>query len=342
MREAAAGLESAAGMADITSSADITVRHTGGFPAAPYLRTKRSARGIMADVCIALVPALLGAAYFFGIRALSLTAVSLAVCVLTEYVWEKLTKSPVTVGDLSAAVTGMLLAMNLPVTTPYWVAVSAGIFTILFAKQFLGGIGNNFVNPALLGRLFVMLVWPGRVMQYVMPGSAGADAVTSATILGSIKSGGKNPYSYWEMFVGSIPGSLGETSKLLLLAGFVYLCYKGAVNAGAALIYTGTVAAVTFVLGPQGLFTGDILENLLSGGLILGACYMLTDYMFVSRKGKILYAVTAGLLTSLFRIYSVYPEGVCFGILTANCLSGAMSSLYKRHVYGVARTYKSL
>ncbi|MDC7290104.1 RnfABCDGE type electron transport complex subunit D [Blautia schinkii] len=329
-------------IADVTGSADILVRQAEKFPVAPYLRTKRSSRGIMGDVCIALVPALLGAAYFFGMRALGLAAASVAVCVLTEYVWQKLTKSPVTVGDLSAAVTGILLAMNLPVTTPYWVVISAGIFTILIAKQLLGGIGNNFVNPALLGRLFVMLVWPGRVMQYVLPGSAGTDAVTSATILGSIKSGGENPYSYWEMFVGAIPGSLGETSKLLLLVGFAYLCYKGAVNAGAALIYTGTVAAVTFVLGPQGLFTGDILENLLSGGLILGACYMLTDYMFVSRKGKILYAVTAGVLTSLFRIYSVYPEGVCFGILTANCLSGAMSSLYKRHVYGVDRTYKPL
>lgn len=328
--------------ADVTGSADISMRQAKKFPVAPYLRTKRSSRGIMGDVCIALVPALLGAAYFFGMRALGLTVVSLAVCVFTEYIWQKLTKSPVTVGDLSAAVTGILLAMNLPVTTPYWVVISSGIFTILIAKQLLGGIGNNFVNPALLGRLFVMLAWPGRVMQYVLPGSTGTDAVTSATILGSVKSGGENPYSYWEMFVGAIPGSLGETSKLLLLVGFAYLCYKGAVNAGAALIYTGTVAAVTFVLGPQGLFTGDILENLLSGGLILGACYMLTDYMFVSRKGKILYAVTAGVLTSLFRIYSVYPEGVCFGILTANCLSGAMSSLYKRHVYGVDRTYKPL
>lgn len=319
---------------------EITARETQALPVGPYLRTKRTSRGIMGDVCIALVPAILGAVYFFGGRALGLTAASLAACVLTEYIWQRLTKSPVTVGDLSAAVTGILLAMNLPVTVPYWVVVSAGVFTILMGKQFLGGIGNNFVNPALLGRLFVMVVWPSRIMQYVLPGGSGADAVTSATILGSLKSGGENPYSYWEMFIGRIPGSMGETSKLLLLAGFAYLCYKGAVNAGAALIYITTVAAVTCVLGPAGLFTGDILESVLSGSLILGACYMLTDYMFVSRKGKMLYAATAGVLTALFRIYSVYPEGVCFGILTANCLCGAMSGLYRRHVYGVARTYK--
>ena len=305
------------------------------FPPGPYLRAERTTGGIMKDVCIALLPALLGAVYFFGIRALDLAGVSVVTCVLTEYIWQKATKAQVTVGDFSAAVTGLLLAMNLPVTVPYEVLIAAGIFTILVGKQLLGGIGNNFVNPALLGRLFVMTVWPAKVMQYVLPLTSGADSVTSATVLGTIKSGGESPYTYWQMFVGAVPGSLGETSKLLLLAGFGYLCYKGVVNMWAALIYTGTVTLLTFIFAPGGMYTGDILQNVLSGGLILGACFMLTDYMFVSRSGKILYALTAGALTAWFRLYSSYPEGVCFGILTANCLTGVLSLFYHRHVYGV-------
>lgn len=305
------------------------------FPAGPYLRWERTTGSIMKDVAIALIPALLGAVYFFGIQALDLAAVSVAVCVLTEYIWQKATKAQVTVGDFSAVVTGLLLAMNLPVTTPYGVLISADVFAILAGKQLLGGIGNNFVNPALLGRLFVMSVWPGKVIQYVLPFTAGTDAVTSATVLGNLKSGGENPYTLWQMFLGAVPGSLGETSKLLLLVGFVYLWYKGVVNVWAAVIYTVTVAVLTFILGPGGMFTGNILENILSGGLILGACFMLTDYMFVSRSGKILYAFTAGALTAWFRLYSSYPEGVCFGILTANCLVGVLSLFCHRHVYGV-------
>lgn len=308
------------------------------FPSGPYLRTEKTTKGIMLDVCAALLPALAGAVYFFGFRVLWLTGFSAAVCVLTEYLWQKLTKSQVTVGDFSAVVTGILLAMNFPVTTPYAVAALSGIFSILVGKQLLGGIGNNFVNPALLGRLFVMLAWPGKIMQYVLPRKYDTDAVTSATVLGSLKQNVKSGYSYWQMAVGDIPGALGETSKLLLLLGFVYLCLRKTVNAGAAIVYIVTVAAVTFVLGPEGWFTGDILGNTLGGGLILGACYMLTDYMFVSRSGKILYAFTAGLFTALFRIYSNYPEGVCFGILTANCLSGVFSGIYRRHVYGIKDT----
>lgn len=302
---------------------------------APYLRRERTTAGIMGDVCIALIPGILGGAYYFGSRVLALTAVSVAVCVLTEYLWQRLTKAPVTAEDFSAVVTGMLLAMNFPVTVPWPVLAAAGVFAVLAAKQFMGGIGTNFANPALVGRLFVMLVWPGKIMQYVLPGSGGADAVTSATALSIKKGGGVVPYSYWEMFAGDIPGAMGETCKLLLLAGFFYLCYKEVVNAEAALIYTGTVALAVWVLGPEGWFTGDALAAVLSGGLILGACFMLTDYMFVSRKGKALYAVTAGVLTALFRLYSPYPEGVCFGILTANCLSGALAGFYRQHVYGV-------
>lgn len=303
----------------------------------PHLRTDLTTRGIMLHVSISLIPALLGAVYFFGIRSLYLTGLSVAVCVMTEYLWQKLTKKQITAGDFSAIVTGMLLAFNMPVTVPAWVIVVTAVFSILFVKQMFGGIGNNFANPALMGRLLAMVVWPGTVMQYVAPRTLEADAVSSATVLGVVKNGGEAGYSYLQMFLGETPGALGETSKLLLLAGFAYMCYMGIVNAEAALTYIGTVLVLTFVFGPTGLFTGDILLNLFGGGLILGGCYMLTDYVFISRRGRLLYAVTAGVITAAIRIFSHYPEGICFGILTANCLAGGLSFLYKKHIYGTKK-----
>ncbi len=302
----------------------------------PHLRTERTTRLVMMDVCISLVPALLGAVYFFGIQALYLTGLSVAVCVLTEYIWQKLTKKPVTAFDFSAVVTGMLLAFNMPVTVPVWALTASCVFSILVVKQMFGGIGNNFVNPALMGRLFVMVVWPSAVMQYVAPRTA--DAMSSATILGTVKGGAQTGYSYFQMFIGEVPGAMGETSKLLLLVGFAYMCYRGIVNLEAAVTYIATVTVLTFVFGPEGLFTGDILLNLFGGGLIMGGCYMLTDYVFVSRKGRILYAAAAGIITAAIRIFSTYPEGICFGILTANCLAGLLSMLYRKHVYGTEKT----
>lgn len=301
---------------------------------APYLRAHYSTKTIMRDLVISLLPALLGAVYFFGIRALGMTVVSAAVCVLAEYAWQKIRGEQVTAGDFSAAATGMLIAFNMPVTTPFWVVVIADLFAIIAVKQIFGGIGNNFVNPALMGRLLVMTVWPGKLMQYVQPGT---DGVSSATILGSAKQYAESGYTYLQMFLGDIPGAIGETSKALLLIGFGYLWYRGIVNVKAAAVYIGTVAVLTFVLGPQGLFTGDFFGNLLGGGLIMGGCYMLTDYAFVSSKGKLLFAAVAGIITALIRIFSLYPEGICFGILTANCLAGILSMLEKKHVYGVTQ-----
>lgn len=303
----------------------------------PHLRTPRTTRNVMMHVAISLIPALLGAIYYFGIQALYLSGLSVAVCVLTEYIWQKITKKQVTAGDFSAVVTGLLLAFNMPVTVPVWTLIAADVFSILVVKQMFGGIGNNFVNPALMGRLLVMVAWPGAVMQYVAPRTVSVDAVSAATVLGTAKSGAETGYSYLQMFLGEMPGAMGETSKLLLLVGFAYMCYKGIVNAEAALTYIGTVLVLTFIFGPEGLFTGDILLNLFGGGLIMGGCYMLTDYAFASRKGKLIYAAVAGIITAAIRIFSVYPEGICFGILTANCMAGILSMLYKKHVYGMKK-----
>lgn len=303
----------------------------------PHLRTTQSTRNIMLQVSVSLLPALLGSIYFFGIRSLFLTALSVVSCVLAEFIWQRLTKKQVTAGDFSAVVTGILLAFNMPVTVPYWVIVVTAIFSIVVVKQMFGGIGNNFANPALMGRLLAMAVWPGTVMQYTAPQTLAADAVSSATVLGAVKSGGEAGYSYLQMFLGEMPGAIGETSKLLLLVGFAYMCFKGIVNIEAALTYIATVLILTFIFGPSGLFTGDILLNLLGGGLIMGGCYMLTDYAFTTRRGRLLYAVTAGVITAGIRIFSNYPEGICFGILTANCLAGALSLLYKKHIYGTKK-----
>lgn len=303
----------------------------------PHLRANRTTGNIMFHVSVSLIPALLGAVYFFGIRALCLTVLSVSVCVLTEYLWQKLTKKQVTIRDFSAVVTGILLAFNMPVTVPAWVIIICAVFSILIVKQMFGGIGNNIVNPALMGRLLAMVVWPGTVMQYAAPQTLAADAVSSATVLGAVKGGAEAGYTYLQMFLGEIPGAIGETSKLLLLVGFAYMCCTGIVNAEAALAYIASVLVLTFIFGPAGLFTGDILLNLFGGGLIMGGCYMLTDYVFVSRRGKLLYAVTAGIITAAIRIFSNYPEGICFGILTANCLAGALSVVYRRHIYGTEK-----
>ena len=302
----------------------------------PHLRTPRTTRNVMMHVTISLIPALLGAIYYFGIQALYLSGLSVAVCVLTEYIWQKITKKQVTAGDFSAVVTGLLLAFNMPVTVPVWALVAADVFSILVVKQMFGGIGNNFVNPALMGRLLVMVAWPAAVMQYVVPRTVSVDAVSAATILGTAKSGAETGYSYLQMFLGEMPGAMGETSKLLLLIGFAYMCYKNCKCRSSSYLYWNSYN-FNFYLRSGWLFTGDILLNLFGGGLIMGGCYMLTDYAFASRKGKLIYAAVAGIITAAIRIFSVYPEGICFGILTANCMAGMLSVLYKKHVYGMKK-----
>ena len=303
----------------------------------PYLRNRRSVSWIMGQVLISLVPALAGSVYFFGGRSLLVAGMAVLCCVLAELGWQAAAKQKITVTDLSAAVTGVLLAMNLPVSVPLWAVAAASVFAIILVKQFFGGIGCNFLNPALMGRLLLMVVWPGTMVSAPGPVTLPADMVSSATVLSAVRAGEPLPYSYWQMFLGEIPGALGETSKLLLLIGFAYLCYLGIVNVQAALSYIGAAAAVTWILGPEGLFTGNILGNLLGGGLLLGGFYMTTDYGYSTRRGRALFGLTAGLLTGLLRVYGPYSEAVCFGILAANGLAGLTALAYRPHVYGTEK-----
>jgi len=302
----------------------------------PHIVMDRSTKEIMQDVVIALIPAFLGSVYFFGINALILVLTAVTTCVLSEYIWQKIRKEQLTAGDWSAVVTGVLLAFNVPSTTPVWAVMVASVFAIIVAKQFFGGIGSNFANPALMGRALLLFLWPASISGYVTTYHAGTDAVSSATVLGLYKSGaGITEFSKWDMFIGNIPGCIGETSKLLLLIGFAYLCYRRVVNIGSAAAYILTVLLVTYIFSNDGFFKGDILTNLLSGGLILGACYMMTDYASVAPRVKVTLAVIAGLITAAIRLWGKLPEGVSYGILAANCLSGLVDYIIKPHIYGV-------
>mgnify|MGYP000844867868 FL=1 len=302
----------------------------------PHIRDRVTTKGIMSDVTIALTPAFLGSIYFFGIQSVIVVLTCVAACVFAEYIWQSLRKEQITAGDFSAVVTGMLLGMNFPVTTPIWVLVIASFFSIIVVKQMFGGIGQNFANPALMGRALVVLLWPGTISQYVATNHGGLDATSSATVLSLIK-GGKEivDYSYWDMFIGNIPGALGETSKLLLLLGFIYLCFRKIVSLTTSITYIITVVAITFIFGQDGFFTGDILTNLLGGGLLYGAFFMITDYASVAPRVKVTLALIAGIVTGIIRVWGIYPEGVCFGILVANCLSGLVERILPPHIYGV-------
>lgn len=292
----------------------------------PHLRSPKTTAGIMKDVCIALIPAAIGSCIFFGINALLLILVSVAACVAGEAIWQKAHRQPVTVGDFSAVVTGILIAFNVSSTTPLWVVILADLFAIIVVKQFFGGLGSNIVNPALMGRLFIMLVYPAKLMSYAMPMEV--DVVSGATILSAMKHGTEAGFTLLDAFLGKVPGALGETSVLLLLIGFVYLAVKKEVNVAVSAAFFATVFVLT------ALFGMDPFYQLCSGGLALGGFFMLTDYNFSSRMGKILYGVLAGVIVAAIRIWGSYPEGVCYAILIVNCMSGLLEEIRNRYVYG--------
>lgn len=293
----------------------------------PHLRTPKTTTSIMRDVCIALAPAAVGSVVFFGVRALLLLAVSVITCVAAEALWQSATKQKVTVTDFSAVVTGMLLAFNVSSTTPVWAVILASLFAIIVVKQLFGGIGSNVFNPALMGRLFLMVAYPAQIMSYAEPMQA--DAMSSATILSAVKHGGEAGYSLLDAFIGKIPGALGETSALLLLAGFAYLVYKKEVNYTVSGAFFATVLVLSLVAGQNPLL------HLFSGGAVLGGCFMLTDYNFSGVKGHIAYGVVTGVVLMGIRILGTFPEGMCYAILIANCLAVLVDKLQKKHVYGI-------
>lgn len=286
----------------------------------PHIHTDENVQKIMKDVVIALIPAAAAAVYFFKLQAALLILVTVLSCVLSEYVWCRLTKKENSISDLSAVVTGILLAFNFSPEVPLWIAAIGGVFAIIIVKQLFGGLGHNFVNPALAARAFLMASWPVQMTSFIIPG---ADAVSSATPLAMIKKGseaaGQLP-GLMNLFLGNIGGCIGETSVLALLIGAVYLLAKRVITIETPAAYIGTVALMTWILGGDKPFTGDFVYHILAGGLVLGAFYMATDYTTspITFKGRIIMGAGCGILTSVIRLYGGYPEGVSYSILLMN------------------------
>lgn len=291
----------------------------------PQVRAKRGTREIMLDVIIALLPALVVGVWQFGAQALIPLAVSIVSCVFFEWAYRKLMKKPDSIGDLSAVVTGILLAYTLPANCQWWMPIIGAFFAIVVVKQLYGGIGKNFLNPALAGRAFLLASYALFMTTWVVPSSlaSAVDATTMATPLSYMKAGEALPqyFTYKSMFLGTMPGCLGEVSALALLIGGVYLLCRKVITWHIPVSFIGTVALLTLIFGSKngGGYTHVqwMLDNLLSGGLLLGAFFMATDYSTspVTAPGRIIYGVGCGALTVLIRVFGGFPEGVSFAIL---------------------------
>ena len=295
----------------------------------PHVHSPVTTHTIMRDVLIALTPALIASVYFFGFRALVVTLVSVAACVFFEWAWCKGMKKPNKLHDLSACVTGVLLAFVCPVTIPYWTIVIGAFFAIIIVKQLFGGIGRNFVNPALAGRAF-MFSWPVLMSTWVKVGwenAAGllstADIETAATPLAFMHMGTYDPAagSILDMFLGNVGGCLGETSALALLIGFAYLLIRKIINCRIPVAYMATVAVLALIFPMGNDRITWVAAQLFGGGLMLGAIFMATDYVTspVTKLGQIVFGIGCGVLTIAIRYLGGYSEGVSYAILIMNC-----------------------
>ena len=311
----------------------------------PHVRGKDSVSSTMLDVITALIPALAGGIYFFGVRALIVCAVTVIACVLSEFLWDKATGKENTVGDLSAVVTGMLLSFTLPASIPYYMAAVGGVFAIIVVKMFFGGIGQNFVNPALAARGFLLASWPVAMTTYVSPlmrlnvFSSNADAVTTATPLAVIKGiEDAAASSYKDLFLGNIPGCIGEVSALLLLIGGVYLIIRKVIRPIIPLTYILTVGLFGFLFD-GGFAQGDFLYHILTGGVFLAGFFMATDYVTspTTAKGEFIYALGAGVITGVIRLFGGYPEGVTYAILIMNIVTPIIDKYVRPRVFGTGR-----
>lgn len=294
--------------------------------ASPHDRSHKTVRSIMLDVIIAMIPALIASVIYFGPRALIVECVSVGSCVIAEYLSRLAMKRPQTIGDFSAVITGLLLAFNLPVNIPLWMVSIGAIIAIVIVKQFFGGIGQNFVNPALIGRIVLLTSFPVAMSSWVQPRTwmDNLAGLTSASPLASIhemaKTGAAPDVSLVEMFIGWRAGCLGETCAVALLLGGIYLIIRKVISPTIPLTYIGTVAVIMLIAGKGNLTY--VAYELLGGGLMLGAIFMATDYTTspITFKGKLIFAVGCGVLTSLIRIFANLPEGVSYSIIIMNIL----------------------
>ncbi|MBR2020873.1 MAG: RnfABCDGE type electron transport complex subunit D [Clostridia bacterium] len=319
--------------------------------ASPHVKSPVKTKNLMADVIIALMPALVWAIFVFGFRALTVTAVSVLSCVLFEYLYRKLMKKTNTVSDLSAVVTGILLAYSLPVSVPLWLPVIGSFFAIVIVKQLYGGIGKNIINPALAARVFLFIAYPTELTAFTAPGEhlspfainvskAASDVAAGATPLVNMKNGIMPDADITATLIGNIPGTIGEVSATLLILTGLYLMIKKVITWHIPVTYIATVAIITLIF-PLGDFSGvsSMLLHLFSGGLMLGAFFMATDYVTspATNLGRIIYGVGCGLITVFIRYFGGYPEGVSFAILIMNLFVWYLDKATKPRVFGGAK-----
>lgn len=322
--------------------------------ATPHIRSSVTTQSIMRDVIIALLPAAVMGVVLFGLQAALLIVISVASSVFFEAIYQKLAKKPSTIGDLSAAVTGLLLAMNLPASCPFWVPIVGSFVAIILAKQLFGGIGFNFINPALAGRAFLMASYPNEMMNYpatrfgVKGIITNIDAISSATPLQQIQQTTEalvpNSQDYINALVGNIGGCLGETCAIALILGGLYLLARKVISWHIPVCYIGTVFVLTLlfdVMGGDASFRVAGYE-LLSGGLMLGAFFMATDYTTtpMTDKGKIIFAVGCGFIATIIRLFGGYPEGVSYSILIMNLVVPLIDRFCRQRKFGYVKPVK--
>lgn len=281
----------------------------------PHVRSKDTTQSIMFDVAVAMVPASIYGVWQFGMSALIVLIATVLSCVLSEYVFETIMKKPITVTDGSAVVTGMILALNMPPRIPVWIPCLGGVFAIIVVKQLYGGLGQNFMNPALAARCFLLISFAGKMTTFTEPFS---DAVASATPMAALKAG--ESVDVTAMFIGRISGTIGEVSVIALLIGGLYLVWRKVITLRIPLTYIGTVAVFAAIFG--GFDMNYVLAHVCGGGLIFGAFFMATDYVTspITPKGQYVFGVALGLLTGLFRIFGGSAEGVSYAIIFCNIL----------------------
>lgn len=298
----------------------------------PHVRDNITTSAIMRDVVIAMIPTALYGIAQWGTNAALVVILTTLAAVLAEFVYEKLMKLPITIGDFSAAVTGLILALNCPPDIPVWIPILGAVFAIIIVKQLYGGLGCNFMNPALAARCFLLISFAGKMTSFT---GVGVDATSSATPLALLKAGGEAK-DLAAMFLGRIPGTIGEVSKLCLLIGALYLIVRKVISPKIPLIYIATVAVFTLIFGGRGFDLYYVACEICGGGLIFGAFFMATDYVTspITPNGQIVFAVILGLLTGIFRLFGGSAEGVSYAIILTNILVPTINKLTIPKAFG--------
>lgn len=300
----------------------------------PHIRSDETIGRIMRDVVIALLPATLAGIYYFRLGAVKVILFAVLSAIITEAVIQKIRKQEVSINDWSAVVTGLLLAFNIPASAPWWLPVIGSIFAIAVVKQLFGGLGHNFMNPALAARAMLLASWPVQMTSWVTPGPDAVSTATPLAIISGAEAVGADVPSLFQLFIGNHGGCIGESSAIALIIGGIYLVYRGVITPRVPVIYISTVAVLTFVMG--GFDPYFMVYQVLAGGLMIGAIYMATDYASspVTPKGQIIFALGCGIITSIIRLYGGYPEGVSYSILLMNVASPLIDKYTSPKVFG--------